>query len=230
MGIPKLIYCMGGNPEFRQIAEECGWLNGARLPDTVYGGPLYFADQNYHNPDRGSYMKALSVHRPEMATVLDWQDLEDWKEVYDWAEEASQFVKTIVIIPKVSGVLGQIPRKINDADVVLGYSVPTSYGASPIPLWEFREWPVHLLGGSPQKQLDIANYLNVVSADGSMAQQQAFRCRFWSKKSGPKGHWVQLSESGDKRISGAHAEAFRKSLMEIKKAWLERIDLAESRR
>lgn len=219
MALPALIICNGGNPVFRRIAAECGWLNGARLPDTVYDPPLYFADQNYHKPDRGEYMRALAEHKPEMATVLDWEQPSQEGEVMAWAVEAAQYVQRVIIIPKLPGTIDSIPSSIGGADVVLGYSVPTSYGGTEVPLWEFGSRPVHLLGGSPHRQMQLAWYLNVVSADGGMAQQQARKCRFWSRQKGSKGHWVQLSEAGDSRGQDANTAAFRRSCVNILEAW-----------
>ncbi len=218
MGAPALIFCADGNPAFARAAVEAGWLYGARLPATVYER-VYFADQDWKNPDMDTYISALKEHRPTVATVLDWEREEQWPDVTRWAEAAASVVQRLVIIPKVIGRLDTIPASVRGCEVVLGYSVPTSYGASPVPLWEFGRRPVHLLGGSPQRQMELAQYLNVVSADGNMPHQQAHRCRYWSRKAGPKGHWWQLSESGDDRSEGANLAAFRLSLANIREAW-----------
>jgi hypothetical protein len=224
-GLAALIYCADGNPAFARAAVEAGWLYGARLPSTVYER-VYFADQDWRAPDRAAYMRALALHRPEVATVLDWEREEQYDEVMCWAEDAARHVRTVVIIPKLPGELGRIPERVGGAGVVLGYSVPTSYGGSPVPLWEFGRRPVHLLGGSPQRQMELAGYLNAVSADGNMAHQQAHRCRYWSRRPGPKGHWTQLREAGDARDKGANLEAFRRSLASIREAWLARKEAA----
>ena len=168
-------------------------------------------------------MTALEKHRPRVATVMDYECENQFSEVMSWAEEAARWCELVVIIPKVPGTIGCIPDRVNGADVVLGYSVPTAYGGTAVPVWEFGRRPIHLLGGSPQKQLDLARYLNVVSADGNMAHQQAHRGRFWGRKKGPKGHWRQLSETGDTRVEGANLEAFRMSLAEISEAWGKRV-------
>ena len=148
MGIPQLIWCADGNKSHSDLAVASGWFYGARLPAKgLADHPLHFADQNWKEPDRAAYMKAIAQHRPIMATVLDWEREEQWPEVLDWAEEAAQHVvESILIIPKVPGMLGQIPRTIGGKPVRLAYSVPTTYGGSPVPLWEFAGWSVHLLG------------------------------------------------------------------------------------
>lgn len=215
---PELSYCADGNPSFARAAVLAGWLYGARLPATVYE-KVHFADQDWKSPDRRSYMAALAEHRPAVATVLDWEEEGQLREVLSWAEEAATYVARVVVIPKVCGLLGDVPDRVGGAEVVLGYSVPTSYGGSPVPLWEFGRRPVHLLGGSPHKQLYLAGYLNVVSADGNMAHQQAHRCRYWRRSSGPKGRWEQLAKTGDRRSDGANLAAFSLSLTNILAAW-----------
>ena len=219
---PELIYCADGNPSFARAAVEAGFRYGARLPSTVYE-PVWFADQDWKTPCRESYMRALAEHRPAIATVLDWEREEQWHEVLSWATEAAQYCSTLVIIPKLCGTLGAIPGRIGGAEVVLGYSVPTSYGGSGVPLWEFGSRLVHLLGGSPQRQMELTGYLNVVSVDGNMAHQQAHRCRFWSRRRGPKGHWIQLADTGDTRHDGANLAAFRRSLANIRQAWADHV-------
>lgn len=169
-------------------------------------------------------MNALAQHRPAMATVLDWEHPEQLSEVLSWAEEASQHVtESVVLIPKVPGMVPQLPREINGKRVVLAYSVPTSYGASPLMLWEFAGWPVHLLGGSPHRQREVWDYLHgiadVVSLDGNMTHQQAHKCRTWVRQRQAKGHWVQLRDLGDARTEGANLECFRCSLLEIARLW-----------
>lgn len=220
---PALIHCADGNPAFAAAAVAAGWLYGARLPATVYQ-PVHFADQDWKAPDRTAYMAALAAHRPAMATVLDWEQPEQLPEVLSWAEEAAPLVgESVLVVPKVPGLVPLLPRVIGGKRVVLAYSVPTSYGGSPLGLWELTGWPVHLLGGSPHAQMELYRYLRncceVVSADGNMAHQQAHRCRFWARRSGPKGHWTQLSEAGDERTEGANSEAFRRSLGAIAEAW-----------
>lgn len=59
---------------------------------------------------------------------------------------------------------------------------------------EMNGWPVHLLGGAPGRQLELAHYLNVVSADGNAAARAAeygtvfdARTRRWQMSVEPRG-------------------------------------------
>lgn len=214
----ELIYCAGKNQRFEAVAYAAGFRIGVQLPNTVYH-PLYFADQDWKNPDRDAYMAALKQHRPALATVLDLEQPEQLPEVLGWAEDAAASVEQVLIIPKYSGAVDSLPRQIGGASVVLAYSVPTKFGGTSVPLWEFSGWPVHLLGGSPHRQMLLARYLNVVSADGNMANKMAHRGRFWDTQKGPKGHWRNLREIGVDLETDNNLEAFRLSCQNIMAAW-----------
>lgn len=169
-------------------------------------------------------MEALKKHRPEMATVVDWETDGQLPEVIQWAEEAAQYVGEFVcLIPKVVGGIPRIPERIGGKIVVLGYSVPTMYGGSPVPIWEYAGRKIHLLGGSPQEQMRLWRVFSptaeVVSLDGNMAAQQSRKGRTWTQKPGHKGHWRQLAELGDNRTEGVPLECFCRSLIEIRRVW-----------
>lgn len=228
-----LIYCGGGNRRFAEMAVAAGMLYGAQLPDTVYTdvSPLYFADQDFKNPDRERYMEELARYRPHMATVMDWEQEGQLSEVLSWAEEAAQFVEVVLIVPKVFGGIARLPRKIGGAEVRLGYSVPTRYGGTEVPVWEFAGWPVHLLGGSPHAQMRLFSSLNVASVDGNMIQKMATRwCMYWVP--GDAGEyasnrwWPTLREANGGELWGAGTpdadapyEAFRRSCEHTVVAW-----------
>jgi hypothetical protein len=224
--VVELIYCAGKNRRFEAVALAAGFLLGAQLPCTTYH-PVYFADQDWRRPDRAAYMCALAEHRPVMATVLDLERPEQRGEVLAWAEEAAQYVQRVLIIPKYSGAVDELPRRIGGADVVLAYSVPTKFAGTQVPVWEFCGWPVHLLGGSPHAQMLLTRYLNVVSIDGNMANKMSHAGCFWHPQKGPKGHWRNLREFGINLPTDNNLEAFRLSCENIAAAW-RRFDPAAS--
>ena len=205
-----LVYCADGNQRLAQIAIDVGFFYGAQLPRTVYH-PVWFADQNWKKPNRARYMAALAQHRPHIATVLDWERQEQLPEVLAWAEDAARYVDVVLIIPKVFGGISQLPRSIGGKPVRLGYSVPTKFGGSELPVWEFAGWPVHLLGGSPHKQLALRQYLDVYSADGNYHNLKATKfCEFWQD-----GAWIPIMP----KQPDAPYEAFRRSCENIMAAW-----------
>lgn len=216
-----LIWCADGNLQHSRIAVDAGWLYGVRLPakGMLEDVPLHFADQDWKKPDRKKYMALLAQHRPDMATVLDWEEPEQYGEVMAWAEEASHHVKSaVLVVAKVPGSVGDVPLDLNGKEVRVAYSVPTSYGGSPVGLWELQGRNVHLLGGSPQKQLEIRSYLggHVKSADGNLAKKMATsRCLFWTAKKSKYGYWQPLGGYD----GNGHEEALRRSLKNIMEAW-----------
>lgn len=208
-----------------KIAIDAGFCYGAQLPNVVHH-PIYFADQNWKSPNRTAYMQALKHHKPHMATVLDLEHQEQLNDVLSWAEEASQYVRTVLIIPKFTGAIAQLPRTLNNAQIRLAYSVPTQFGGTDVPAWEFTGWPVHLLGGSPHRQMELANYLDVQSVDGNVHQKLALRyCLYWKPKKRTSPKWwrsLQDSNNGNKwPKDNAHHEAFRRSCNNIYKTWQE---------
>lgn len=222
MAIP-IIYCAKGNRLFAEIAIESGMHYGAQMPGTVYYSP-YFVDQDWKKPDRDRYVAAVAEHRPRMATVLDWERDGQLPEVLSWAEDVAPFVEQVVIIPKVMGGIPQLPRRIAGREVVLGYSVPTKYGGTELPLWEFAGWPVHLLGGSPHRQLHVAHYCRVNSVDGNYIMKKACMWeQFWTPGTASYARdrfWPTLHEcDGEPWGKNKPYEAFRRSCVNIMKAW-----------
>ena len=216
--LPTLIYCAAGNREFLPVALKNGFKHGAQLPRKKLYAPLFFADQDFKKPDREKYMKSLETHNPVMATVIDWEKEEQFNDVISWAEEASQYCDRVLIIPKVIGGIKRIPRRVNGKDIVLAFSVPTKYGATNVPPWEFSGWPVHLLGGSPHQQIQLymqMPYCDVVSVDGNGFQRKATKyCEHWEYP----GRWVP---DGKKEESGGPLRAFTRSVENISTAWRE---------
>lgn len=218
---PILIYSSGGNRRFAEIARAAGYKLGSQLPKKVYLRPLYFADQDWRRPNRTAYMAGLAEHRPDLATVLDWERGEQLPEVLDWAEEAAHYAQRIIVIPKVVNGVHRIPRRIGGSDIVLGYSVPTRFGGTEVPSWDFAGWPIHLLGGSPHAQMRIWRQLSaiaeVVSVDGNYAQRQAVKARWaWSggiaTAEGGRSRWWQGGYED-------HYAAFAASCDAIHAAW-----------
>lgn len=221
---PRLIYCADGNRRFAEIAIQHGFAYGAQLPNTIYYQPQ-FVDQNWRNPVRDKYMASLAQYKPELATVLDLEREEQFDEVVSWAHEAAEHVtESVIIIPKVFSAIQKLPREINGKPVRLGYSVPTRFAGTEVPIWEFSGWPVHLLGGSPQEQMKLAKYMNVSSADGNYAHKMALR---WNQFFAPGSaryarnrFWPQLCEA---KNGGIHHDApyyaFTLSCINIQAAW-----------
>lgn len=209
----ELIYCGGGSPKFANIAVSNGMLYGAQLPSSTYED-VYFADQNWRKPNLQKYLNAIMIHKPSLATVLDYDHNATLDDVLMWSEAVSPYVDTVIIIPKISGTIDKIPTAINGKPVRLGYSVPTKFGATDVPIWEFGRREVHLLGGSPVNQLMLSRYLNVMSVDGNYLQKIAHWGRFFDGRQGYK----TLSDYGRVDEDMPYV-AFETSVKNFVKAW-----------
>lgn len=221
-GAIELVYSSGGNPRFAEIAIDAGMLPGACASDKVYWKP-YFMDQDYKNPNLDQYEATISKYKPYMATVIDWQHHVPKVTVWEWCEAIAPHVEELIIIPKIPGTIKDIPDTLFNRPVRLGYSIPSSYGGTPNSLGEFASRPVHLLGGSPEKQLQLAQKLNVASVDNNYIQQRANSGAYWSPKHPYKSRnqwFVTLSESdGGWHGENANEEAFRRSCHNVMQAW-----------
>ena len=198
----EIIYCADGNERFADIALDAEFIYGAQPYRTTYKD-IDFADIHpKHIPSLSTYANAVAAKKPRMATVMDWSRPEQLAEVLAWSEEVAPLVETVIIIPKVIGGITALPTKVGGKPIRLGYSVPSGHSGTPVPSWEFGDWPVHLLGGSPHYQKYLCHYMNVVSTDGNMAHKMATGktqsgiVAVWqpNKRKYKKGHWVPLNE------------------------------------
>lgn len=215
---PNLYYCAGGNKLKAELAIKYGFLYGSQMPHTVYYKPE-FIDQNWLKPQKEKYINLIKQHNPQIATVLDFERKEQYSEIIDWCYQISDFVKdAIIIIPKVNGIIEKLPKQINGKSIRLGYSVPTKYAGTTVPLDEFQNWPIHLLGGSPkkQKQLFDDNRLNVISCDGNYINKLSnMGIAIFGNK-----HLTTKQIFGDKVDSAVYV-SFEISLMNVRAIWNE---------
>lgn len=222
MDVPVVVYCGGGNKRFAEIALDSGMMYGSQLPETTYF-PLWFADQDWQRPRRADYVAAVAAEEPYMATVLDYERPEQWPEVCRMVEEIAPYVEVVGIIPKFCGAIEHIPPRMAGVDVRLCYSVPTRYGGTAVPVWEFGDREVHLLGGAPHKQLELARYMRVVSVDGNYAHRMAVKhCAFWepgTARYASNRFWPTVREAGKSVEHDAPYLAFRLSCAAIMSAW-----------
>ena len=214
-----LIYCAGGNPRLSYIASEEGWLLGFRSDkrlgiDTF---PARFIDVDYKQPDFAHHLAVVARYRPKYATVPDLSESEicskDVARALEQAEQLAQHCEIVLLVPKLSGHIEMLP-----AHFAIGYSVPSQYGGASYPLWELAGRRVHLLGGSPKKQLQVFLHLSaiaqVISADGNYAQKMAVQYgEYWTGK-----RWIEHPrvKTGDKDL---YLECWRWSCQNIHKGW-----------
>lgn len=171
-------------------------------------------DLDWKAPDLERHAAAVREHRPLLAVAPDVLDVSDLPATLRYAERLAQDAAHVIVVPKCGGVIERLPR---EPWLVLGYSVPTRYGgADGVLVWEFSGWPVHLLGGSPQAQLNLAAYVDVFSADGNAHQRAASHGVYWSAA---RRGWVSRDHAAMPVGPDLPYRAFARSCAEIMGAW-----------
>lgn len=218
-----LIYCAGGNQRLMQIAHDAGLRLGIRSDKSAYGFPISFVDINYHKASETNFAKHLAVvacHQPKYAIVPDLRaDLvgtADIDRALHQYTQLAQHCEIPLIVPKLPGQIALLPF-----DVVIAYSIPTSYGGARYGLHELAGRQVHLLGGNPAQQQKIARWISaygaiVLSADGNMAQKASQKATYWRD-----GKWRWHERSGSHE-SDLMYDCWQRSCQNIYHEWSER--------
>jgi hypothetical protein len=159
-----------------------------------------FIDNDYFKYDHAKHVKAVAELKPKYCTVRDAMtksqcdaagiEYYSLEQILDWAEELSQSCENVIVIPKYAEALDLIPDKF-----MLGYSVPTSHGGTPLPAESFRGRRIHLLGGSWKAQLAYMAELeeDVVSLDNNYIALVASQ---FGQFTDTEGEMKQLGDAG----------------------------------
>jgi Family of unknown function (DUF6610) len=211
MAVPLLLFCAGRNRRYAEIALASGFAYGCRS-DYRPLFPVVFADLNWRAPDLERHAAFVAAHRPRLAVAPDVLALDALESTLRYAERLAAYAERVIIVPKCAGAIERLPRA---PWLVLGYSVSTPYGSvGNVPEWDFRGWPVHLLGGAPQTQMVLARYLDVVSADGNSHMKAAAWGSFWEH-----GGWASKKRARSVQGAGFPYRAFALSCQNIRTAW-----------
>lgn len=148
------------------IACAHGWLPGARytnLRDVRAFDQLGFLDIDWKNYDFDYHLRAARSTHPLMTVARDILRPKQLSHVLVEASELAEYCQHVIIVPKHPHLRPLLDELIPPR-FILGYSVPTEYGKTPIPPDAFRR-PVHLLGGRPDQQRALAKRMPIFSFD-----------------------------------------------------------------
>lgn len=143
-----------------------GWLPGARytnLRDVRRFDRLGFLDIDWRNYNFDRHLRAARSTRPIMTVARDIDDPTILDVVVDQARELARYCDHVIIVPKHDR-LAEIMETVIPNQFIFGFSVPTKYGGTSLAPHLFKRH-VHLLGGRPDVQRELANIMNVVSMD-----------------------------------------------------------------
>lgn len=209
MGV-ALVYCADGNPRLARIAVEAGFLYGVRGTQAPYYPPA-FLDLDWRRPDFPAHLARCRTYRPRFAVAGDADDGGQLERVLEQARALREAgVPDVIVVPKAPGLVERVP-----AAYLVGLSVPTRFGATQAPYWEFRGRRVHLLGGAPGRQRWLYAHLGsgVVSVDGNSHLVAARRGTFWDGR-----RWASRAD-GEPQGPDMLYRAFARSCAHIAETW-----------
>ncbi|MDT3437469.1 MULTISPECIES: DUF6610 family protein [Halobacteriales] len=145
-------YKLGFLPGFR---EDCGYQENQYQNLTL---PVGMLDNDFRNPDLDRFVDRFFEQEPQVGVIGDIYERGDVDDHVAAAREihASYPEAELIIVPKSQAVIDAIPK-----DLVLGYSRGyadrLAHEFSDPADWRGRR--VHILGGSPPKQLEAIRQL-----------------------------------------------------------------------
>ncbi|HEX4105519.1 MAG TPA: DUF6610 family protein [Rhizomicrobium sp.] len=168
MGVGKsVLIFVNHSATVQKIAAAHGWLPGARytnLRDVRQFKRLGFLDIDWKNYDFRRHLEIAAQTKPMVTVARDIEDRRALHRIIDQAYRLKEYARYVILVPKdplLASKLDSLPK-----DFLLGYSVPSRYGATAIPPEAFNR-PVHLLGGRPDAQRRLAAVMPVFSIDAN---------------------------------------------------------------
>lgn len=149
------------------LAIKLGWLPGARytnLRDVRRFDRLGFLDIDWKDYDYHAHLQATKDTRPTLTVARDIVNPKQLDRILYEALELSEWADNVIVVPKDLKLQPLLPDIIPE-NFLLGYSVPTRYGDTELPLACFARREVHLLGGHPARQRVLGVRLTVTSLD-----------------------------------------------------------------
>lgn len=186
------------------LAELAGLKYGLQSGKSLclQGHEVTFVDNDFKKYDHQKHLEFVKQTKPKYATVRDIMTEDQcqqdgiiyysFDQIMTWAQELNEYARNVIVIPKYD-CLDKIPE-----NYVLGYSVLTSYGGTPMPIDIFKGRPIHLLGGRFKTQLQLIRKMpdNVVSLDNNHISRMAKFGRYFDRQG--KEHQLQDHINGYK--------------------------------
>jgi hypothetical protein len=193
----------------QDITTAHGWLPAARytnLRDVKSYPALGFLDIDWKRYDLDAHLKAAETTRPHITIARDVLSIDDLDEIISEADALLEFSDRVALVPKdvrfnETGIKSLVPPRF-----MLAYSVPSRYGGTKVHPNLFDR-DTHLLGGSPSRQLELADKFSVYSLDCNRFTIDA--------KFGDRFDGTRFVEA---RHLGYH-ECLRQSVIAINAAW-----------
>lgn len=211
--MPSVDVITTGRPDLTAYAEEYGYLRGTRLDDEPRyrrkGVRVDFLDLHWEDPDWGGLLEAAEWHEPKYAIAGDY-DGSNYETINDRARQLAEYAENVIVVPHEDGDLEHAPEWC-----VVGYSTPSEYAGTDIPIRQYRETShdLHILGGTPHEQHRLLGRLwveNVVSMDCNSHHKAAtIGAKAWHPA---RPHWRKL---GPENLPNAVEQAYKLSVTNL---------------
>ena len=202
----EIIYVRGGDKTAPAIAEATGMKYGIRHDYTSYAPAVHMLDIDFHRYEQLPFAEKRAfwqVYRarvielkPTIAMTADYFDFAGSGDLLNEQLHDLQILQVprVMVCPKFPQAIDGIPDWC-----IVAVSVPAKSYAGFLPDYDhLKGRRVHLLGGKPELQADVARKIlgaggEIVSMDGSYHAMKAAKGQWWDG-----GRWVQLRR---KRVS-----------------------------
>lgn len=214
-----IVMVKGGVVKAPEQARASGMAYGVRGDYRAYDWP-YMMDVDFEGYLSGKttwadYLERIDHYRPVQAMCVDYGPHQPSREVlYDQiCDLRERGVQRVMVCPKFEGAIDHIP-----AGCIVALSVPSSLaGWLPNDFKVLGGRRVHLLGGSPQMQREIAARVEtcggvVISADGNLHTKAGAYGRVFEH-----GRWSQTEGQDTNELivrSGTHITQFLQTVPE----------------
>lgn len=150
------------------LAKEYGWFPAARYTNMRDVRTFSFEREGFLDIDWKNYcferhLEVAQKYKPKLTMARDIECIFQLDSILREAEELMKVSSQVAVVPKDPNLNGRLTELIPN-EFLLAYSVPTRYGGTKVSLDSFDR-PVHLLGGRPDVQRNLANDLIVYSMD-----------------------------------------------------------------
>lgn len=190
-----VIITANGSTDLSRAAFRGGALVGyesgnTRPPEEI---PVEFVDWPFTKDDVSfeEHLEVVKRERPRYAVAPDIEDSDNLDEILAQADALAEYAQIVIVVPK-DVKPDMVPSRFR-----VGIPAQERFGDVPWPMWEYRGCgDVHILGGSPKRQKELAGYLESVdSVDSTSPQKGAKFGDVW------KGdHWEELDTNYYDRI------------------------------
>lgn len=161
-----------------------------------------FLEESFEFQD---HLDVVKQHNPKYAVAPDIRNDEEFDSAISKASELNRHAKTVIVVPK-----GVKPKRVPSRFRV-GLPAQDRFGGVPWPVWDYRNCSsVHILGGSPTRQNELAHYVSVDSVDTASPLKAARFGDVWD------GGWNEEGYNYYDRIE--------RSMGNLVKEWNERVN------